>query len=206
MELGNSNNAHTLRSKRMRRKYTHDRGATSPERAAGIAAGSDAGDAAYVGETGGAARDADVHADTDAYTSIIRLGMRSEVNRSTTSPASLESAGGPEAMLDLIRRHWDIENGLHHVRDVTFDEDRCRVRTGSGPRVFGSVRNAVIALLRNAGSANIATAVEDLQYHQPSAVRLILYKENCNRLVIHLALLTFGMAKGPAGKCRYVPV
>jgi hypothetical protein len=68
MKIGNSNNAHTLRSKRMRRKYTHDRGATSPERAAGIAAGSDAGDAAYVGETGGAACDADVHADTDAWT------------------------------------------------------------------------------------------------------------------------------------------
>jgi predicted transposase YbfD/YdcC len=85
---------------------------------------------------------------------------------------------GPEAMLELIRRHWDVENGLHYVRDVTFDEDRCRVRTGSGPRVFASVRNAVIGLLRNRGSTNIAAAVEDLQCHPPSAVRLILCGEN----------------------------
>ena len=85
---------------------------------------------------------------------------------------------GPKAILGLIRRHWDVENGLHYVRDVTFDEDRCRVRTGSGPRVFTSVRNTAIALLRNAGSANIAAALEDLQCHPPSAVRLILFKEN----------------------------
>jgi predicted transposase YbfD/YdcC len=85
---------------------------------------------------------------------------------------------GPDAVLDFIRRHWDVENGLHYVRDVTFDEDRCRVRTGSGPQVFTSVRNAVITLLRNGGSTNIAAAVEDLQCHPPSAVRLILCGEN----------------------------
>jgi hypothetical protein len=46
------------------------------------------------------------------------------------------SAGkaGPARLLDLARGQWGIENGLHWVRDVTFDEDRCQVRTGSGPR------------------------------------------------------------------------
>ena len=81
-------------------------------------------------------------------------------------------------LLALIRKHWDVENGLHYVRDTTFREDHCRVRTGSGPRVFAEMRNAVIALLRSEGHANIAAAVEDLQSHPPTAVRLILCEEN----------------------------
>ena len=30
----------------------------------------------------------------------------------------------------IIRGHWSIENQLHHVLDVSFDEDRSRVRKG----------------------------------------------------------------------------
>lgn len=37
---------------------------------------------------------------------------------------------------ESIRGHWTIENSLHWVRDVTFDEDRSQIRTGSAPRVF----------------------------------------------------------------------
>ena len=36
-----------------------------------------------------------------------------------------ERAGAAE-ILDLARRHWEIENRLHHVRDVSYDEDRRR--------------------------------------------------------------------------------
>ena len=38
---------------------------------------------------------------------------------------------GPERLLELTRDHWAIENRLHYVRDVTFNEDRCRVRSGA---------------------------------------------------------------------------
>lgn len=42
-------------------------------------------------------------------------------------------------------RHCRIENRLHWVRDVTFDEDRSQVRSSSGPRVMASLRNLVTA-------------------------------------------------------------
>src|SRR5213593_4485917 len=46
---------------------------------------------------------------------------------------SLESArAAPSRLLDSSRKHWCIENRLHYVRDVTFDEDRSRVRRGAG--------------------------------------------------------------------------
>jgi predicted transposase YbfD/YdcC len=60
---------------------------------------------------------------------------------------------------ELVRGHWEIENRLHWVRDVTFDEDRSQVRTGTGPRVLASLRNFVISCLRLAGCANIARAL-----------------------------------------------
>ena len=70
---------------------------------------------------------------------------------------------GPEvdaaALLGHVRGHWALENRLHWVRDVTFGEDACRVRSGSAPQVLAALRNAVIALLRGAGWTNIAAAV-----------------------------------------------
>ncbi len=59
----------------------------------------------------------------------------------------------------LWRGHWSIENRLHHVRDVTFDEDRSQVRTKAAPQAMAACRNAVIALLRLQGAKNIAAAI-----------------------------------------------
>jgi predicted transposase YbfD/YdcC len=58
-----------------------------------------------------------------------------------------------------IRNHWSIENRLHWVRDVTYDEDRSQARTGAGPRVMASLRNLAISALRLNGHTNIASAL-----------------------------------------------
>lgn len=63
---------------------------------------------------------------------------------------------------ELVRGHWEIENRLHWVRDVTFDEDRSQVRTGAGPRALASLRNFAISCLRLAGFMNIAGALRHL--------------------------------------------
>jgi len=63
--------------------------------------------------------------------------------------------GGGE-LGDLVRRHWGIENRRRRVRDNTFDEDRCTVRTGAAPQLLATLRNLVISLLRLAGFTNIA--------------------------------------------------
>jgi predicted transposase YbfD/YdcC len=62
----------------------------------------------------------------------------------------------------IIRGHWGIEDRLHWVRDVDFDEDRSQVRTAAGPRIMASLRNLVITILRLTGAASIAAA---LRYH-----------------------------------------
>lgn len=62
-------------------------------------------------------------------------------------------------IMELIRGHWSIENRLHWVRDVTFDEDRCRIRKGNGPHVMATLRNLAISLLRMAGAHYIPPAL-----------------------------------------------
>jgi predicted transposase YbfD/YdcC len=77
----------------------------------------------------------------------------------------------PPAMLAAwVQGHWGIENALHWVRDVTFDEDRSQVRTGNAPRVMATLRNTAISLLRLNGRTNIAEA---LRYHARDVARPI---------------------------------
>jgi predicted transposase YbfD/YdcC len=47
----------------------------------------------------------------------------------------------PALLADLARGHWSIENRLHWVRDLTYDEDHHRARTGNAPRTGSSERS-----------------------------------------------------------------
>ena len=64
----------------------------------------------------------------------------------------------PTRLMELIRGHWSIENNLHWVRDVVFDEDRSQVRKGNTPQVMTAVRNTAISALRLAGKPTNASA------------------------------------------------
>ena len=74
----------------------------------------------------------------------------------------------PAQLAAWIRGHWSIENKLHYVRDVTYDEDRSQIRTRTGPQVMAALRNAAIGILRLAGVTNIAAAN---RYHARDSTR-----------------------------------
>ncbi|WP_433232242.1 ISAs1 family transposase [Actinomadura formosensis] len=67
-------------------------------------------------------------------------------------------AADPATLASWVRGHWHIENRLHWVRDVTYQEDKSLVRTGNAPRVMTTLRNLAISLLRLDGHHNIAAA------------------------------------------------
>jgi predicted transposase YbfD/YdcC len=69
-----------------------------------------------------------------------------------------DSDAGPAVLAAWVRGHWEIENKLHWVRDVTYQEDKSLVRTGNAPRVMAALRSLAISLLRLDGHANIAAA------------------------------------------------
>lgn len=76
-------------------------------------------------------------------------------------------------LLELSRGHWGIENGLFCVRDVTFGEDHCRVRSGQAPHVLAAVRNLAISLLNAAGWTNKAKACRRYAARPDEALRLL---------------------------------
>ena len=65
------------------------------------------------------------------------------------------SKASPERLLELNRGHWSVENRLHYVRDVSFKEDRSRLRTGHAPQVMAALRNLAITLIHRFGSSQI---------------------------------------------------
>ncbi len=76
-------------------------------------------------------------------------------------------------LLSLSRNHWHIENRIHYVRDVTYDEDRSQVRIGSGPRVMASLRNIAISIFRLWGYINIAQAIRTCSWNKALSLQLI---------------------------------
>lgn len=80
----------------------------------------------------------------------------------------------PERLLTLNRGHWEIENRLHWVRDVTFGEDHSQIRTGTGPRMMATLRNLAISLLRlYRKSLGIAEALRDLAARPHLALAMV---------------------------------
>lgn len=88
------------------------------------------------------------------------LRKRNETVYGITSLTTRQA--NPADILAFNRDHWAIENREHYVRDVTFDEDRSQVRTGSSPQIMATMRNIAISLLRLAGWTNIKQATEKM--------------------------------------------
>lgn len=77
---------------------------------------------------------------------------RREGERIATSTRYFLSSAplSPERLAAAVRGHWAIENSLHWVLDVTFDEDRARNRRDNGPENLAILRRLTLNLLNRA--------------------------------------------------------
>jgi predicted transposase YbfD/YdcC len=62
-----------------------------------------------------------------------------------------------------IRGHWGIENSLHWVLDMTFDEDRSRIRKDHGPENMAFLRRMAVSVLKNTESCKGSIRSKQLQ-------------------------------------------
>jgi predicted transposase YbfD/YdcC len=82
---------------------------------------------------------------------IVKVVAERRVNGETTIEAryfisSLD--GDARRLLKAVRGHWGIENSLHWVLDIAFDEDHQRVRKDNGPANFAVLRHIALNLLK----------------------------------------------------------
>ncbi len=98
--------------------------------------------------------------------------MRIEVVYGITS---LPPQRAPAArLLQLVRRHWAIENRLHWRRDVTLREDHSQVRKGTAPRVLAVLNSFLLALLDFLAVPNVPQQIRRFDAQPLLAVRLLL--------------------------------
>jgi hypothetical protein len=80
---------------------------------------------------------------------VTRGGKTTTTRHCHVSPRVLT----PGANLAAARSHWSIENGLHWVLDMTFDEDQARNRKDNGPENHAILRELALNALRRARPA-----------------------------------------------------
>ncbi len=83
-------------------------------------------------------------------------------------------AADPQRLLEVIRKHWQIENGLHYRRDDTLKEDRCTLRRGHAAEVMAVINNLVLGLLLQRGVTNVPDARRDFEADPKQAFDLIM--------------------------------
>lgn len=66
-------------------------------------------------------------------------------------------------ILKATRQHWGIENGLHWVLDIAFNEDRSRVRKDHAPANLAVLRHMAVNLLKQETSAKGGIKAKRLQ-------------------------------------------
>lgn len=100
-----------------------------------------------------------------------RKGTRREVVFLITSrpPARADRA----QLLAWIRGHWSVES-RHWLRDVTFGEDRSRLRGGHAPQIMATLRNLCLTLIRRTGTTAIAPTRRAFASRPADALALLL--------------------------------
>ncbi len=84
------------------------------------------------------------------HTQYVRQGhVYKETDDTVFAVTTLTPAeAGPDPLLQLARDHWSIENGQHHRRDRTQDEDRCMVGETKTARNLSLFRSLSIFLFQ----------------------------------------------------------
>jgi predicted transposase YbfD/YdcC len=98
--------------------------------------------------------------------------VRKEINYGVTSLS--EKRTSPAKLLELVRAYWGIENGLHYRRDVTFNEDRCRLRLGHAAHMMAAFNNLAVGLIARGGFGEAPEARRQFCAQPLGALALIL--------------------------------
>ena len=80
-------------------------------------------------------------------------------------------AADPERIGRYIRHHWRVENSLHWVLDVAFNEDQSRARVGHAAENLAIIRRFALNLLRQAKGSKLGVKNKRLRAAYDDAFR-----------------------------------
>lgn len=86
----------------------------------------------------------------------------------------------PKRLLEINRGHWAIE-ASHHILDMTYDEDRSRVRTGYGPQNMTRLRRFAIGLIKSRSAKNVAEKIRELNRNMRLVFDYLRMTQNSQR-------------------------
>ncbi len=87
-------------------------------------------------------------------------GKATEETRHFTS--SLD-ANDPKRLERVVRAHWTIENNLHWVLDIAFDEDGNRARKGHGAANLAVIRHIALNLIKTEKTSKVGAKIKRLK-------------------------------------------
>ncbi len=89
-----------------------------------------------------------------------RIGDKTE-RQTSFFISSLENDA--EKILKARRSHWGIENSLHWVLDIAFNEDHSRIRKDNAPQNFSIIRHLALNLLKQEKSLKVGIKAKRLR-------------------------------------------
>jgi predicted transposase YbfD/YdcC len=84
-------------------------------------------------------------------TTVVMVRRKRQLWNQTTTEVCFYISSLPSNALrhaQVIRSHWTVENTLHWVLDVTFNEDASRIRQGDAAQNLGLIRRLCVSLLK----------------------------------------------------------
>lgn len=93
----------------------------------------------------------DRHPAWQKLTSIVEIESQREIKGDMSAEKRYYISSLPaqaEKMLNAVRQHWGVENQLHWVLDVCFDDDQCRIRKGNAPSNIAIIKKTALNLFR----------------------------------------------------------
>jgi len=82
-------------------------------------------------------------------------------------------------LMVAIRQHWSIENQEHWVLDVTFNEDRCCIRSLNSPRNLAVIRRMSLNAVNQETTLNLSYLQNRKRSAMNNKYMILLLKSFC---------------------------
>lgn len=105
--------------------------------------------------------------DWQGLQSIIAVTAKREIDNKVTEETryfiSSLDANDPKRLERVVRAHWSIENNLHWVLDIAFDEDSNRTRKGHSAANLAVIRHIALNLIKTEKTAKVGVKIKRLK-------------------------------------------